>query len=151
MPVDFTRAVISIGLLAIARRLVGVVTCACALLTLPAAETRSQQRSPSVASSRPNVILIMTDDMGYADLGSYGGKDIKTPILDRLASDGVSLTDAYANRAPGAPTRACRKLYIAAATVEERRLSDRVDRQVASGRHGDGRGKERWSTCTRVR
>ena len=43
MAIDFTRAVISIGLLAIARRLIGVVTCACALLTLLAAETRSQQ------------------------------------------------------------------------------------------------------------
>ena len=106
MAIDFTRAVISIGLLAIARRLIGVVTCACALLTLLAAETRSQQLSPSAASSRPNVILIMTDDMGYADLGSYGGKDIKTPILDRLARDGVRLADAYANGVLCSPTRA---------------------------------------------
>ena len=75
------------------RRLIIVVSCACVLLPLLAAETRSQQRSPSTASSRPNVILIMTDDMGYADLGSYGGKDIKTPTLDSLARDGVRLTD----------------------------------------------------------
>src|SRR5512134_3225188 len=88
------------------RTLISVVTCACALLLLLAAETRSQQRSTSVASSRPNVILIMTDDMGYADLGSYGGKDIKTPILDRLARDGVRLTDAYANGVLCSPTRA---------------------------------------------
>src|SRR6187549_2400272 len=85
---------------------IGVVTCACVLLTLLAADTRSQQRSPSATSSRPNVILIMTDDMGYADLGSYGGKDIKTPILDRLARDGVRLTDAYANGVLCSPTRA---------------------------------------------
>ena len=48
----------------------------------------------------------MTDDMGYADLGSYGGKDIKTPNLDRLARDGVRLTDAYANGVLCSPTRA---------------------------------------------
>ena len=88
------------------RRLITVVTSACVLLPLLAAETRSQQRSTSAASSRPNVILIMTDDMGYADLGSYGGKDIKTPILDRLARDGVRLTDAYANGVLCSPTRA---------------------------------------------
>ena len=74
-------------------------------MPLLAAETRSQQRSTSAASSRVNVILIMTDDMGYADLGSYGGKDVKTPILDRLARDGVRLTDAYANGVLCSPTR----------------------------------------------
>jgi arylsulfatase A len=88
------------------RRLIRLVTCACALLLLLAAETRSQQRSASAASSRPNIILIMTDDMGYADLGSYGGKDIRTPTLDRLAKDGVRLTDAYANGVLCSPTRA---------------------------------------------
>ena len=55
---------------------------------------------------RPNVILIMTDDMGYADLGSYGATDIKTPNLDRLAREGVRLTDAYANGVLCSPTRA---------------------------------------------
>jgi arylsulfatase A-like enzyme len=52
------------------------------------------------------VILIMTDDMGYADLGSYGATDIKTPNLDRLARDGARLTDAYANGVLCSPTRA---------------------------------------------
>lgn len=75
------------------RRLIIVASCACVLLPLFAADTRSPQRS--TPASRPNVILIMTDDIGYADLGSYGGTDIKTPILDRLARDGVRLTDAY--------------------------------------------------------
>src|SRR5687768_12811518 len=87
-------------------RPIGVVLCACLLLALIATDSRSQQRSPSATSSRPNVILIMTDDMGYADLGSYGGKDIKTPNLDRLARDGVRLTDAYANGVLCSPTRA---------------------------------------------
>jgi len=106
MAIDFTRAVNSIGLQAINRRLIGVVSCACVLLLLLAVETRSQQRSTSVALSHPNIVLIMTDDMGYADLGSYGGKDIKTPVLDRLARDGVRLTDAYANGVLCSPTRA---------------------------------------------
>jgi arylsulfatase A-like enzyme len=67
--------------------------------------TRAQQ-PPTATAARPNVILIMTDDLGYADLGSYGATDIKTPHLDRLAREGVRLTDAYANGVLCSPTRA---------------------------------------------
>lgn len=55
---------------------------------------------------RPNVVLIITDDMGWADLGSYGATDIRTPNLDRLASEGIRLTDFYANGTTCSPTRA---------------------------------------------
>jgi arylsulfatase A-like enzyme len=55
---------------------------------------------------RPNVILILADDLGYGDLGSYGAPDIRTPNLDRLARDGVRLTQFYANAAVCTPTRA---------------------------------------------
>jgi arylsulfatase A-like enzyme len=57
------------------------------------------------AQTRPNVIFIMTDDLGYGDLGSYGGTDIATPRLDRLASEGVRFTDFYANASNCSPTR----------------------------------------------
>jgi arylsulfatase A-like enzyme len=55
---------------------------------------------------RPNVVLILTDDMGWADIGSYGGPDISTPNIDSLARDGVRLTDFYANGVQCTPTRA---------------------------------------------
>jgi arylsulfatase A-like enzyme len=55
--------------------------------------------------SKPNVVLIVTDDVGYGDIGSYGAPDVKTPNIDGLARDGVRLTDFYA--APQCtPTRA---------------------------------------------
>jgi arylsulfatase A-like enzyme len=54
----------------------------------------------------PNVVLIMTDDMGYGDVGSYGSADIRTPNIDSLARDGVKLTDFYANGVVCSPTRA---------------------------------------------
>jgi arylsulfatase A-like enzyme len=57
-------------------------------------------------SNTPNVIFIMTDDVGYGDLGSYGGPDIRTPVLDRLARDGVRFTDFYSNGPTCSPTRA---------------------------------------------
>ena len=50
--------------------------------------------SVSFAASRPNVVLIMADDMGYSDLGCYGG-EIRTPNLDRLARNGIRYTQAY--------------------------------------------------------
>src|SRR4029450_10460268 len=64
------------------------------------------QRSPPQAVPPPNVVLILMDDLGYGDLGSYGGPDAKTPNIDRLARQGVRLTDAYANGAVCTPTRA---------------------------------------------
>jgi arylsulfatase A-like enzyme len=54
----------------------------------------------------PNVVLILMDDLGYGDLGSYGAPDARTPNIDRLAREGVRLTDAYANGAVCTPTRA---------------------------------------------
>jgi arylsulfatase A-like enzyme len=58
------------------------------------------------ANSRPSVVLILMDDLGYGDIGSYGVKDARTPSLDRLAREGVRLTDAYANGSNCSPTRA---------------------------------------------
>src|SRR5204862_7502954 len=55
---------------------------------------------------KPNVVLIIMDDLGYGDIGSYGVTDARTPHLDRLARAGVRLTDAYANGANCTPTRA---------------------------------------------
>lgn len=54
---------------------------------------------------RPNIVLVMMDDLGYGDLGSYGAPDAKTPNIDRLAREGVRLTDFYANHANCSPTR----------------------------------------------
>ena len=58
------------------------------------------------SSQRPNIVLIITDDVGYGDFGSYGAPDVKTPHVDALARDGVRLTDFYANAATCTPTRA---------------------------------------------
>lgn len=61
--------------------------------------------SAQATARKPNVVLIMMDDLGYGDLGSYGAPDAKTPNIDRLAREGVRLTDAYANGAVCTPTR----------------------------------------------
>jgi arylsulfatase A-like enzyme len=61
--------------------------------------------SLSTYAQKPNIIYIMTDDMGYADLSSYGRKDYSTPNLDRLASQGMKFINAYSAAPVCTPTR----------------------------------------------
>ena len=56
--------------------------------------------------NRPNIIYIMCDDMGYADLGCYGQQYISTPNLDRMAAEGMRFTQAYCGCPVSAPSRA---------------------------------------------
>lgn len=58
-----------------------------------------------VASQPPNIILFLTDDMTWFDAGCYGNKDVKTPHLDRLASQGMRFTNCSTSTAMCAPTR----------------------------------------------
>jgi arylsulfatase A-like enzyme len=54
---------------------------------------------------RPNIIFILTDDLGYGDVGGFGQQKIRTPNLDRLAAEGMRLTQHYAGNAVCAPSR----------------------------------------------
>tara|TARA_B110000495_G_scaffold200577_1_gene216110 strand:- start:1895 stop:3343 length:1449 start_codon:yes stop_codon:yes gene_type:complete len=65
-----------------------------ALLAWVAAGT-TQAKEPTERNSKPNVVLIMADDMGYADIQRFGNSGIPTPALNRLADEGVKFTDAY--------------------------------------------------------
>lgn len=55
---------------------------------------------------RPNIVLIMADDLGYGSLGCYGGAEFKTPNIDRLAASGMRFTDFHSNGVMCTPTRA---------------------------------------------
>ena len=55
---------------------------------------------------RPNIIFIMADDLGYAELGCYGNKFNETPVLDQMAADGVRFTHAQTAASLSSPTRA---------------------------------------------
>ncbi len=64
---------------------------------------------PSAAQSpdrHPNIIFILTDDMGYGDLGCYGQQTLRTPNIDQLASEGIRFTRFYAGSPVCAPSRA---------------------------------------------
>ena len=62
-------------------------------------------RAARAQSTKPNVVFIMADDLGYADVSSYGQRDFKTPNIDRLAAEGLRFTQAYANSAVCSATR----------------------------------------------
>ncbi|WP_332369388.1 sulfatase-like hydrolase/transferase [Spirosoma telluris] len=72
--------------------------------TASIAQTKPSTQNSNPPAPRPNIILIMADDMGYSDLGSYGS-EIQTPNLDRLAREGLRLREFY-NNSICAPTRA---------------------------------------------
>ena len=72
---------------------------------LPIVGSLALALTTSGASPRPNIVLIIADDLGYGDLGCFGCKDIPTPNLDSLARDGVRFTDAHAYNVCS-PTRA---------------------------------------------
>jgi N-acetylgalactosamine-6-sulfatase len=59
----------------------------------------------AAAADKPNIVFILVDDMGYGDIGCYGRKDVKTPHIDKLASQGVKFTQFYSNGAECSPTR----------------------------------------------
>jgi arylsulfatase A-like enzyme len=69
----------------------------------PALTNLVAQRPP--APRRPNIILIVSDDLGFGDLGCYGQTRIQTPNLDKMAGEGIRFTDFYAGSTVCAPSR----------------------------------------------
>ncbi len=58
-----------------------------------------------LSASKPNIVMILADDLGYGDLSSYGHPHARTPVIDQLAKDGVRFTQHYANGTECSPTR----------------------------------------------
>ena len=56
---------------------------------------------------RPNVVILFIDDLGYGDLGSFGCRDIPTPYMDSLATNGARCTNSYITNPPCSPSRCC--------------------------------------------
>jgi len=77
-----------------------IVTCVFAMAVLSATSQASDHIAP------PNVILVLTDDLGYADIGCYGATKVKTPNIDRLAAGGIRFTDFHTAASICSPSRA---------------------------------------------
>ncbi|MDP3518700.1 MAG: sulfatase [Pseudohongiella sp.] len=74
-------------------------------LVLNAAASFQSAQAQTPAPGKPNIVVIMADDLGYGDLGIYGATLIKTPHLDRMASEGMRLDSFYASANTCTPSR----------------------------------------------
>ena len=74
--------------------------------TLFAAVAAALVAVPVVAADKPNVVIILADDLGYGDLGCYGHPTIRTPNLDRMAAEGLKFTSFYVAAPVCTPSRA---------------------------------------------
>src|SRR4051812_21095242 len=78
------------------------LSAAALLLSATAPAQAQSQKKPK----RPNIVILLADDYGYADVGFHGCKDIPTPALDSLAANGVRCTNGYVSGPYCSPTRA---------------------------------------------
>ena len=78
----------------------------CRFLSLAFLAASAEMAAFAAESSRPNIVFIVADDLGYGELGSYGGREIPTPHLDALAASGVRFTNGYVTAAFCAASRA---------------------------------------------
>ncbi|HKX38533.1 MAG TPA: sulfatase-like hydrolase/transferase [Burkholderiales bacterium] len=81
---------------------------------------------------RPSFVFILADDLGYADLGCYGGRADCSPVLDRMAREGLRFTDGYANSPVCSPTR-----FALATGRWQYRLRGGADEPIATLTHGN--------------
>ena len=68
--------------------------------------TNEQELDKNTTNLKPNVIVILVDDAGYADFGFMGSDEIPTPNIDKLAKDGIIFTDAHVSATVCSPSRA---------------------------------------------
>ena len=85
----------------------------------------------------PNIVFIMADDLGYADVGCYGRPELSTPNIDRIAARGVRLTQGYANSAVCSATR----LAL---------ITGRYQYRLPLGLGGAAGGQDSMSACRRT-
>ena len=77
----------------------------CAAVSVIATPVVAEQSASAASAKRPNIILIVVDDLGYGELGCYGQQKIKTPAIDQLAKEGLRFTQFYAGASLCASSR----------------------------------------------
>ena len=106
-------------------------------LCLAARPARAAEPAPASApaAERPNILFLIADDLGYGDLGCYGQKKIRTPNLDRLASQGMRFTQHYSGHNVCAPSRCVLMTgkHPGHAFIRDNRQASRFDPKYSEG------------------
>jgi arylsulfatase A-like enzyme len=85
---------------------IALIAIACVIsMTFSCKETPKNKVENTVTETKPNIIIIYADDLGYGDIGANGATEIKTPNIDNLANNGVRFTNGYASSATCTPSR----------------------------------------------
>jgi len=87
------------------REFVRAISLGTTSIILPGCTGSINSTTGEVSPDKPNIIFIMADDLGYGHLGCYGQKEIRTPNLDRMATEGTKFTQVYAGHCVCAPSR----------------------------------------------
>ncbi len=77
----------------------------CAAIVAPAAIATTSCSEKAPEAKKPNIIVVLADDLGYGDVSAYGATTVSTPNIDRLANEGVCFTNGYATSATSTPSR----------------------------------------------
>lgn len=105
------------------------------------ATAETVQKNSTQAPQKPNVIVILADDLGYGDLKCYGAKNVETPHVDKLASEGIRFTNAHTVAATSTPSPlllADRRICMAQTGhgyCRRRCKNDYPSRTIHHGRH----------------
>ena len=93
--------------------------------------------APVEAAERPNIVFILADDLGWGELGCYGQTKIRTPHIDRLASQGMRFTNAYSGAPVCAPSRCTLMtgLHLGHAQVRGNKQATGADGKPGEGQH----------------
>ncbi|MEM7517060.1 MAG: sulfatase-like hydrolase/transferase, partial [Planctomycetota bacterium] len=96
-------------------------------------------RAPQARSNShpPNIVLIVADDLGWGELGSYGQKKVRTPHLDRLAAEGMRFTQSYAGAPVCAPSRnvLLTGKHLGHVTIRGNKPAKNASNQTVEGQH----------------
>ncbi|RYG68735.1 N-acetylgalactosamine-6-sulfatase, partial [bacterium] len=95
----------------------------------PAPQTTTVVKTPT----QPNILFVLADDMGYADLGCYGGKGVESKNIDRLAAEGIKFTQFYVNSPICSPSRTA---FTTGQYPARWKITSYIDNRGANSRRG---------------